>query len=263
MPRPVVTFGAEGIVLDELTEKVMTQLNRQELDFHRHVKGQFVLSRRGVLTCEVAGGLWLVPPQSAIWIPGGVLHKIEAAGTIECYVTYIDPAVATHLPPNCCALSTTPLLRELLIRSASMPMLYEEGSLESHLVTLLLDEIAVAPVGTLHLPMPAEVRLRKTFAGLMADPADRATAQIWARPRALPVGAARRTPLIATGRNARVDRVRTPSCGRARPLRAYSRGHAEPVTCRISVGLRAERPAARAVREYSAPSGHGTGRAGA
>lgn len=39
----------------------------------------------------------------------------------------------------------------------------------------------MAPVGTLHLPMPADVRLRKIFAGLMADPADRATAQIWAR----------------------------------------------------------------------------------
>jgi AraC-like DNA-binding protein len=123
----------------------------------------------------------MVPPRSAIWVPGDVLHKITAAGTLEVYIAFIDPAAALKLPSNCCAVSSTPLLRELVIRSASLPLLYAEGGLESHLVTLLLDELAVAPLGNLHLPMPADDRLRKIVEAIIDDPADRGTMQIWAR----------------------------------------------------------------------------------
>lgn len=168
VPRPVVTIGATGVVMDNLSEQESSfHRHHKEMDFHRHRKGELLLALRGVLTCEVEGGFWIVPPQSAIWVPGGVLHKFTVAGTIECYVVFIDPNVASNLPSNCCALSTTPLLRELMIRSASLPMLYAEGGMESHLVTLLLDEIAVAPIGNLHLPMPADARLRRIVEMIM------------------------------------------------------------------------------------------------
>lgn len=180
VPRPVVTIGAAGIVMDQLDPQDTVFRNRKELDFHRHRKGELVLALRGVITCEVEGGFWIVPPQSAIWVPGGVLHKFTAAGTIECYVVFVDSHAASNLPAQCCALSTTPLLRELMIRSASLPMLYPEGGMESHLVTLLLDEIAVAQIGNLHLPLPADARLRRIVEMIMDDPADRGTLQTWA-----------------------------------------------------------------------------------
>lgn len=178
VPRPVVTFGAAGISMADLDRQ---DLDRQEMDFHRHRKGQILLLLRGVFTCEVEGGLWIVPPQSAIWVPGGVLHKITASGTIECYVAFIDLGYVSNLPSNCCTVSTSPLLRELLIRSASLPVLYAEDGMGAHLVTLLLDELAVAPVGNLHLPMPADARLRKIVEMIMDDPADRGTIRMWAR----------------------------------------------------------------------------------
>ena len=191
VPRPVVTIGAVGAVVAALAGQDADSNNadshggnfpgRQEMDFHRHRKGQLMLALRGVLTGEVEGGFWIVPPQSAIWVPGGVLHKIKAAGAIECYVACIDPAVSSNLPAYCCTLSTTPLLRELLIRSASLPLHYPEGGMESHLVTLLLDELAMAPLGSLHLPMPADARLRKIVEAIMRDPADRGTMPAWAR----------------------------------------------------------------------------------
>jgi hypothetical protein len=166
VPRPVMTIGATGVVMDSLSEQESSfHRHHKEMDFHRHRKGELLLALRGVLTCEVEGGFWIVPPQSAIWVPGGVLHKFTVAGTIECYVVFIDPNVASNLPSNCCALSTTPLLRELMIRSASLPMLYAEGDMDSHLVTLLLDEIAVAPLGNLHLPMPAPQDCRDDHGG--------------------------------------------------------------------------------------------------
>ncbi|MEK6423593.1 MAG: helix-turn-helix transcriptional regulator [Burkholderia gladioli] len=182
VPRPVVTVGAAGIDMKQLDDKALAVYrDRKEMGFHHHRKGELLLTMRGVLTCEVDGGLWIVPPHSAIWVPGGVVHKFAAAGRLECYVAFVEPGAAQDLPRACCALSTTPLLRELLIRSASLPMLYPEVGMASHLVTLLLDEIAIAPIGNLHLPMPSDARLRGIVDMITADPAERGTLAGWAR----------------------------------------------------------------------------------
>ena len=126
--RPVVTFG--------FTEPFVGKI---ELAPHRHRKAQIMLVQRGALSCEVDGGLWIVPPRSAIWIPGGALHAVNATGTLEGYNAFIDPEADARLPRICCAVSVTPLLRELLIRSAHMPALYEEGGAEARLVAGLRD----------------------------------------------------------------------------------------------------------------------------
>jgi AraC-like DNA-binding protein len=177
VPRPVVTFGASGIDI----ASIEAGPDRLEKDFHRHRKGQLMMLLRGVLTCEIEGSLWIVPPHGALWVPGDVMHKITAAGTIDVYVAFIDSGATSPLPSACCAVTTTPLLRELVIRSATLPVLYPEGGPESHLVTLLLDELAAAPLGTLKLPMPTDRRLRRIAEAIMQAPDDRGTMQIWAR----------------------------------------------------------------------------------
>ncbi|WP_296943150.1 helix-turn-helix domain-containing protein [uncultured Massilia sp.] len=169
VPRPVVTYG---IMSD--------RLGKVELAFHRHEKSQFMLTLRGVLSCELEGGLWIVPPQSAIWIPSGVLHSVKFSGSIEGYNAFIDPAVCGDLPASCCTLSTTPLLRELLVRAAHLPLLYPEEGMAQRLVALLLDEMAIAAPGKLHLPMPSDERLRKLVDMIVADPGDRVTMDAWA-----------------------------------------------------------------------------------
>lgn len=175
VPRPVVTVGVTDVATANLAPE------EKELDFHSHRKGQLMLTLRGVLTCEVEGGLWIVPPQSAIWVPGDVVHRIKVSGTMDCYVSFIDPDVAARLPRACCAVTATPLLRELLLRSAAFPLLYPEGGFESQLIALLLAELAIAPVGNLHLPMPVDHRLRRIADMIMDNPADRGTIQTWAQ----------------------------------------------------------------------------------
>lgn len=170
VPRPVVAYGM-------LVERV----GEMELAPHSHRQGQLLLVLRGVLSCEVQGGLWIVPPQSAIWMPGDVLHSIKAAGPMEGYNLFVAPELAATLPATCCSLSASPLLRELLRRVASYPALYPEGGRESRTVALLLDEIAAAPTGNLHLPMPSDRRLRKIAEQLTSNPADSATMSTWAK----------------------------------------------------------------------------------
>lgn len=139
------------------------------------------LVQRGALSCEVEGGLWIVPPRSAVWIPGGALHAIRATGALEGYNAFIDPALGRGLPRACCAVSVTPLLRALLIRLAELPLLYDEGGANSRMVAVLLDELSVAKVEDLHLPMPNDTRLRKIVNLMMTSPADRATLSVWAK----------------------------------------------------------------------------------
>ncbi len=168
--RPVVSFGF-----------ATANVGTIELDLHRHRKGQILLVQRGALSCEVEGGLWIVPPRSAVWIPGGALHAVKATGALEGYNAFVDPDVDVRLPELCCAVSVTPLLRELLTRSAHLPALYEEGGANSRLMALLLDEFAAAQVEDLHLPMPTDSRLRQIVDLMMASPADRGTLDAWAK----------------------------------------------------------------------------------
>lgn len=180
VPRAVVTLGAAGLDTAAMSDAELQIGNADETKFHQHRKGQFLLWMRGVLTCEVAGGFWLVPPGSGIWVPGGVRHRMDVAGTVECYVVYIDPAAGDALPHDCCTLSTTPLLRELVIRSAELPMHYEKGSMASRLMTLLLDEMALMQPGRVHLPMSTDKRLGKLIEWIMANPSSPGSIDSWA-----------------------------------------------------------------------------------
>jgi AraC-like DNA-binding protein len=169
VPRPVMGIGM-SIVTDGM-----------ETGFHHHRKAQFFFTGRGIVSCEDAEGLWIVPPQCAIWIPAGMRHNFKIVGTFEGYCLYIDPDLAPPLQETYCTVSVTPLLRELFARCAELPVLYPLEGRESHLVTVLLDELAAAPVEKLHLPMPADDRLRTIAQKMMMDPSDRATAPEWAR----------------------------------------------------------------------------------
>lgn len=148
---------------------------------HTHRKAQLILAARGLITCDVARGLWMVPPHCALWIPGGMEHSVRAVGEVELYVLFVDPAVAPALPEECCTVSISALLRELVIAVAGLPALYDREGPPGRLIHAMLDQLEAAPVEHLHLPMPADPRLRKIAAALAANPADRASIAQWAQ----------------------------------------------------------------------------------
>jgi AraC-like DNA-binding protein/mannose-6-phosphate isomerase-like protein (cupin superfamily) len=170
VPRPVVAFGMAS-----------NEIGSFELEPHHHAKSQILLVQHGALSCEVQGGLWIVPPRSAIWIPGGAVHSIKASGPMEGYGAFIAVTTDIGLARGPCTVSVTPLLRELLIRAANLPAFYEESGANRRLMAVLLDEIAGAKVEDLHLPMPTDVRLRAMVEQMMAAPAERGTLEGWAK----------------------------------------------------------------------------------
>lgn len=136
---------------------------------------------RGLVTCEVAKGLWMVPPHCALWIPGGMEHSVRAIGEVCLYVLFVDPDAADDMAAECCTVSISPLLRELVIGVAALPALYHRDGPEGRLVRTMLDTLAAAPVERLHLPLPTDPRLRKIAEGFIANPVSRLTIGEWAR----------------------------------------------------------------------------------
>lgn len=168
LPRPV--FAASGTSVPD----------GWELAKHRHRHAQLLYSVRGILKCEIEEGVWIVPPQCAIWIPGDLPHAVSGAGETECYCLFVEPDAAPDLPKACGTIAISPLLRELLIKAASFAELDVLGGREERLVATLLDELAIAPVEDLHLPMPRDPQLLRLADMLLADPADKTSKRDWA-----------------------------------------------------------------------------------
>lgn len=161
-----------------------------ELDAHRHRKAQLLYVISGVLTVEASDGIWTVPPHCAIWIPSGTTHMARSVTRVVVGNLYVEPPLAGHLRDTCGILFVQPLLRELLLRFIAGPPLYPEGDTrEARLVGVLLDELQAAPLEPLHLPVPADRRLRRLVDTLIDDPSLRFTIEEWGAR----VGASNRT----------------------------------------------------------------------
>jgi len=169
VPRPVFGVGIE----------IVTKGFEQHP--HSHRKAQIILTVRGLITCEVAHDVWMVPRECALWIPGGLEHSVRGVGDLEVYALFIDPELASGLPKQCCSLSAAPLLRELVIAVSRMPQLYDVDGADGRLVRTVIDQLERAPTGSLHLPMPSDPRLRGIAKLLSSDPANRTTIGEWAK----------------------------------------------------------------------------------
>jgi hypothetical protein len=114
---------------------------------HSHSRGQLVLTLRGSVTCELKNGLWLVPPDSALWIPGGTLHRsiVSADGAIR--FLYMKPDVA-RLPSFACSLFMTPLARELIVHMTRVASDYRSDSADGHIAAVLIEQLESMPAGS-------------------------------------------------------------------------------------------------------------------
>lgn len=169
IPRDLVAANAVGSL------ESLEQSRR-----HHHRKAQLLYTVRGVINCEVDDGVWIVPPQCAVWIPGGLPHAAFGSGEVECCCLFVDADAASNLPDKCCTITVSGLLRHLLIRANDIPERYDIDGPDGRLVSVIFDELAAAPIEDLRLPIPADPRLKKLAELLVAAPADHATVAEWA-----------------------------------------------------------------------------------
>jgi transcriptional regulator GlxA family with amidase domain len=96
------------------------------------------------------------------------VHEIQMSGVVEMRSLYIDDAVA-GMPSSCVVLAVTPLLRELVVRAAALPVDYDEAGDDGLLMRLLLAEIRRLPHCALELPLPGSPDLAALCERMLAD----------------------------------------------------------------------------------------------
>ncbi|ALU91316.1 AraC family transcriptional regulator [Herbaspirillum rubrisubalbicans] len=166
--------------------RVYTNHNERETPLHSHRKGQLVVALHGAVTCETTQGMWIVPPQSAVWIPPGVPHSNRVTPDGQLCFLFIAPH-ATSLPDHCCTLALTPLLVQMICHLAELPQDYAPHERTARLAAVLVEELESSQrhVLPLHLPMPQHWRLREIARHLSEHPADRSTVAEWGQRHAM------------------------------------------------------------------------------
>jgi AraC-like DNA-binding protein len=144
---------------------------------HAHRRGQLVFARSGVMQVETEAGLWIVPPQRAVWVPPRMRHAIRCRSAVSLRTLYVSPTERRALPKSCAVLTVSPLLRELIIELCEgKPAPRRQRALSE----LVLSDLVELPAIAIHLPEPKDARLRRVTDGLKQQPADERRLPAWA-----------------------------------------------------------------------------------
>jgi AraC-like DNA-binding protein len=126
---------------------------------------------QGVTRVATRDASWIVPPDRALYLPGGTEHAVAMKGQVEMRTLYIQPGAAPGLPEEVVAMEVPVLLRALILALLDEPLLYDEAGRGGMLAGLILDEIARARPLALVIPMPRDPRLARLCEKLIAAPA--------------------------------------------------------------------------------------------
>lgn len=148
---------------------------------HQHPRDQVLYAIEGVMRVVTGGEAWIVPPDRALYVPGGIEHGVVMKGHVEMRTLYIQPGIAPGLPLDPAVLVISDLLKSLVLALLEEPILYDEKGRGGWLSGLILDELAQAQHLELVIPMPHDERLKRLCRALLDDPSRPETLDGWAQ----------------------------------------------------------------------------------
>jgi len=151
------------------------------IPLHRHPdRHQLVYAASGVFVVRAGTGRWVVPSTRAIWMPMGIAHQVSCIDAVRMRSVYILPEAIADAPATASAVSVTPLLAALIQATSTVQVPYARDSRDGRLMQLILDELSTLPTLPLHLPEPADPRLRAIERYWDKRPDDGMSLQDWA-----------------------------------------------------------------------------------
>ena len=136
---------------------------------HWHARAQFAFAVKGTLTSRTQRRAWIVPPSRALWVPAHTVHEVQCYGEVEMRSLYVNRANVDGMPESCVVLEVTPLLRELVVRAAVLPVHYDEAGDDGLLMRLLMAEMRRVPRCALDLPLAESADLRALCERILED----------------------------------------------------------------------------------------------
>ncbi|MGP3696054.1 AraC family transcriptional regulator [Rhodobacter sp. NSM] len=219
-------FSTPGVTLHRTRKR-----RAEALPDHAHDQAQLTFVASGMAQLRTEGGVWLLPPQLAAWVPPGMPHRLDIMTDAELLVVLWPPAalsaaIPDDFPAGDFVSAVSPLLRSLLDALARTDLASERGEIMLRLVLHELRAIEQAPS---YLPMPAsEVGLRLAEIALADHRNDLSLETLASRAATSVRTASRRFP-DETGMTLKAWRQRArilwavPELGRGRPISQVAR----------------------------------------
>jgi AraC-like DNA-binding protein len=132
--------------------------------------GQLIWASRGVITINVGSALWVAPSYQLLWLPPDHPHSVRMSGSGVLHRIYIARTRCASMPTQSTVLQMGALLRELLRRVLDRDTLQAHVPADERLLAMIHDEMTIASVGPVDLPMPGDVRARRAADLLRATP---------------------------------------------------------------------------------------------
>jgi len=129
VPRPVVAAA---------TDYPAGQATR----WHSHPRAQLVYGISGVMAVTTEVGVWVVPPERAVWVPGGMAHRVDFPTAVKMRSLWVSPEAAGNLPQACSVVTVSPLLRELIRPAVAIPAEYGPDGPDGRLMAVVLRPVA-------------------------------------------------------------------------------------------------------------------------
>ena len=140
---------------------------------HAHRRDQLIFAASGTMRVRTDSHSWIVPPERALYMPGGVAHAISMRNPVDMRTLYIEPGAHADLPASCVVITPSALLRELITALLGEPENYDRSARGGWLGHLILDEVCRGKSLGLSIPMPSDARLLRVCEHVIETPGDR------------------------------------------------------------------------------------------
>ena len=146
------------------------------LPAHAHDEAQLTLAVSGIVQLHTESGRWLVPPNLAVWVPAGVMHRTELLTEAELWMVHLQQsALKSWAPPTLpgrpFALRVTPLLRSLFEAIFAGSSGQEKKT--EIAIRLMLHELTEVTDAPTFLPLPTNAAAKRVAALALDDHANR------------------------------------------------------------------------------------------
>lgn len=145
---------------------------------HSHPEDQLLFASSGVMTLRTKEGIWVVPPQRAVWIPANTTHSVAISGRVSMRTLYFLPSLVRVLPAKCVVMNVSALLRELILHACEFGKLNRKRTVERRIIEIVVDQLRAVECVPLQLPQPMDTRAQRVAQTLFANPGDLRTLKI-------------------------------------------------------------------------------------
>ncbi len=138
---------------------------------HARGWGELVYARAGVGRVEVEAATWVLPPDRALWVPPGVRNALTCATDLQLSTLYFPPDGVPALPDRAVVVEVGGLLAACIGRLADNALTPRDwAGADGRILAVVHDELAVADVSALELPMPSDARAVRLARWWLANP---------------------------------------------------------------------------------------------